>query len=163
MTKISGTFEQLWQDLEVSAKTAGIIDGDLDIVRSSVKNLLVTAGWADPSGVVSFVSTSDQATCVEAAKTELARLAPTLSTQRKLVTAELSSHQNKMQVLSAGAATDFTGTGVSASAPTMAKAGDRCPRCSGAMEPVGLVNDRAALYCDKDRVVLPLPFGTSLR
>lgn len=169
MAKIVGTFENFWLPLEAKAKAVGVKDGDLTAVRASVKNLLVTAGWSDSAGNTSFLSASDQASCLAAAEAEVSRVAPTVAASRKLVVSS-GFHPTKASV-SAGISPPMTLTEmssvptVSASnfRPEMGKAGDRCPRCSATMEPVGLVNDRAALYCAKDRVVTPLPSGTSLR
>lgn len=150
------TFENLWTNiLSAKAASAGVSDGDLDEVRSSVKSALVSAGWVESSGACSFLSNTDKGNCLTAAAEQIQRVAPNLVNNRKVT---------RMQVMSASATTDFApNNAVSASLPGMAKVGDRCSKCSGTMDVVGLVNDRAGLYCSRDRVVLPLPSGTSLK
>lgn len=152
-------FESVWKNVLVpKASALGAVDGDLDKLRSKVKNYLASAGWVLPSGEMSFVSKTDKASCLSAAADQIARVVPTLVESRRVT---------RMQVTAATVSANFVSdpaAHVSASAlPGMASMGDRCPRCSGSMEPVGLVNDRVGLYCTRDRVVLPLPEGTQLR
>jgi hypothetical protein len=169
MFKITGTFDSFWQSIEADVKDLGISDGDLAHARSSVKSVLVAAGWADPSGSVNFLSESDKASCKAAAEAEVARLAPVMNQSRKLsFSAGFQPTKNSLTASTTTAAGAFTEmanvqTVSSNFSPALAKLGDACPRCSGTMQPVGLVNDRAALYCPKDRVVQPLPLGVSLR
>jgi hypothetical protein len=165
MANITGTFDNFWSSIEAKAKELGVVDGDLPQVRTAVKNVLVTAGWADVSGGVNFLSDNDKAAALSAATTEIQRLSPTISQSRKLTfTAGFQPTKNR---LSANTTTTLEMSNVesvsSSFTPHMAKVGDACPRCSGSMQPVGLVNDRSALYCPKDRVVMPLPTGVSLR
>jgi len=165
MAKITGTFDNFWSSIEAKAKELGVVDGDLPQVRTAVKNVLVTAGWADVSGIVNFLSDNDKAAALSAATAEVQRLSPAISQSRKLtLTAGFQPTKNS---LSANTTTTLEMSNVesvsSSFAPQMAKVGDACPRCSGSMQPVGLVNDRSALYCPKDRVVMPLPTGVSLR
>lgn len=165
MTKITGTFDNFWTSIEAKAKELGVVDGDLPQVRTAVKNVLVTAGWADISGAVNFLSDKDKAAAVSAATAEVQRLSPTIAQSRKLTFN--SGFQPTKNSLSANTTTSLEMSNVqsvsSNFAPQMAKVGDACPRCSGSMQPVGLVNERSALYCPKDRVVMPLPAGVSLR
>lgn len=165
MAKITGTFDNFWSSIEAKAKELGVVDGDLPQVRTAVKNVLVTAGWADVSGIVNFLSDNDKAAALSAATAEVQRLSPAISQSRKLtLTAGFQPTKNS---LSANTTTTLEMSNVesvsSSFTPQMAKVGDACPRCSGSMQPVGLVNDRSALYCPKDRVVMPLPTGVSLR
>lgn len=169
MSKITGTFDNFWQPIEAKAKALGVSDGDLPHVRSSVKNVLIASGWADPAGAVNFLSDTDKGACLAAAEAEVARLAPAMNQSRKLTFSagfQPTKHNLSASTTTApGAFTEMANVQTVSSnfSPTMAKVGDACPRCSGAMQPVGLVNDRAALYCPKDRVVQPLPSGVSLR
>ncbi len=165
MAKITGTFDNFWSSIEAKAKELGVVDGDLPQVRTAVKNVLVTAGWADVTGIVNFLSDNDKAAALSAATAEVQRLSPAISQSRKLtLTAGFQPTKNS---LSANTTTTLEMSNVesvsSSFTPQMAKVGDACPRCSGSMQPVGLVNDRSALYCPKDRVVMPLPTGVSLR
>lgn len=166
MAKITGTFDSFWQSLEGTAKDLGVTDGDLPQLRTSVKSVLVAAGWADPSGKTEFLSASDEKACRAAAETEVSRLAPALAQARQLVfTSGFHPTKNSLSAASAPVVTEMTSaqTVTSSFQPQMAKVGDSCPRCSGPMQAVGLVNDRSALYCPKDRVVEPLPVGVSSR
>lgn len=165
-TKISSNFESFWQSLEPKAKGTGMSDGDLAHARSSVKNVLVAAGWSDSSGRIEFLSSADQAACENAALAEVQRIAPSLVQSRKLVFTDgfhPTRHSLSAQTQPQAALAEMTPVVSSNFHPTLAKVGDNCPRCSGAMQAVGLVNDRSALYCPKDRVVMPLPSGVSLR
>ena len=163
MAKISGTFENFWQDLERKAKDQGVGDGDLSQVRRAVKNVLIAAGWADAAGNVEFLSEADKTACKAAADAEVARVVPAMAQARTLnFTAGFHPTKNALQ---ASTATEMTAVSPVSAAfnPVLAKVGDKCPRCEGSMQAVGLVNERAALYCPKDRVVMPLPSGVSLR
>lgn len=166
------TFAALWDKLEPKAKAAGVLDGDLGEVRSSVKNVLISGGWTDAHGVVTFLSDRDQVTALTAAVETIKNVAPVLADQRQAVRASVGFTPTKAQVLSGSATSPVTAAPTpvalssiqnpaaaptSAFAPVMAKIGDKCPRCSGAMEPVALANDRAGIICMRDRVVLPLP------
>jgi hypothetical protein len=165
MAKITGTFDNFWSSIEAKARELGAVDGDLPQIRSAVKNVMVTAGWADVSGSVNFLSKSDKASALSAATAEVQRLSPAITHARKLTFT--AGFQPTKGSLSASASPVLEMSNVesvsSSFSPQMAKVGDACPRCSGSMQPVGLVNDRSALYCPKDRVVMPLPTGVSLR
>ena len=172
MSKINTTFDSLWkQGLEGDAKNLGVIDGDLPQVRNRVKNLFVSAGWTKPDGTTEFVSNQDCANALQAARTELNKVAPLVAAQRKVAAIRASTAgatPTKSGVLSASVAgsapatqqvtLQSTGAEVAAAsfAPNMGKVGDKCPRCYGHMEPVKLANNRAAIYCTRDRVVTPL-------
>jgi hypothetical protein len=167
MAKITGTFDNFWSSIEAKARELGAVDGDLPQIRIAVKNVLVTAGWADVSGIVNFLSETDKASALSAATAEVQRLSPALTQARKLTfTAGFQPTKGSLSA-SASASPVLEMSNVesvsSSFSPQMAKVGDACPRCSGSMQPVGLVNDRSALYCPKDRVVMPLPTGVSLR
>lgn len=174
------SFESLWsRHLEPKAKAHGVRDGDVSKVRTAVKNLLVTAGWADQNGATSFGSIKDFNACLSAATQTIDRVAPPLAAERKLTTVRAGFTPTKSQMLAGSAVALPAATGewtpvtlesvpeVQVAAvtfsPLLAKLGDKCPRCSGSMQPVALVNDRAALYCNRDRVVLPLPPEQTMR
>lgn len=171
MAKISGTFDQLWtSDMESKAKALGVIDGDLHRVRASVKNLLVTAGWAANDGSLSFTSETDRSNAITASMQVLTSTAQRTAAERRVTVAPRGSTPTKASILQASAAAPPQSASFSsaspvrvASFPALAKVGDRCPRCNGNMDPVGLVNDRGALYCPRDRVVLPLSPDVSVR
>ena len=173
MSKISGTFEELWQSgMEANAKDLGVLDGDLATVRSKVKNLLIRAGWAQSDGSVGFVSDLDHANALQACRKELNAAADKLVSERKVVRASAvpGSTPTKEQVLSASSnvpqeATLYPSAIVDASSalPKIGHIGDRCPRCSASMQPVGLANNKAALYCTQDRVVVPLASDITVR
>lgn len=164
MAKISSTFESFWQSLEVKAKELGVGDGDLPQLRSGVKNVLVAAGWSNTSGKLEFLSASDQSACEAAAMAEMQRVAPAMAQSRKL-TFTSGFNPTKHNLSASTTTTEMASVSpvTSAFSPMMAKVGDTCPRCSGSMQAVGLVNERSALYCPKDRVVMPLPSGVTLR
>jgi hypothetical protein len=164
---IKTTFEDLWKaGLEGDAKAFGVIDGDLLQIRNKVKNLFVSAGWTKPDGTTVFVSDMDCANALQAARTELNKSAPLVAATRKASTLQASSASatpTKSSVLSASHASSqpvalhSTGSELAAAfAPQLGRVGDRCPRCQGRMEPVKLVNAKAANYCTRDRVVVPL-------
>lgn len=182
MAKITGTFDKLWnQGMADDARKLGVIDGDLLTVRSRVKALFVSAGWAQPDGTVEFVTEQDAANALQAAREVVEKTSTRLAAERKVVRAHpvsAGTTPTKMQVLSGNArpidhineagssSAVLHSTGAVATAsfnPKMGQVGDRCPRCHGSMEPVGLVNERGALYCSRDRVVQPLPDGTQVR
>jgi len=173
--KITGTFDEIWnQGMEANAKALGVRDGDLPKVRAKVKNLFISAGWASPEGDVEFVSQLDAANALQAARKELSRVAERVAHEGKVVRATAGTTPTKSQVLSASAGSDPTGPTTAtihtshtieagAFAPKMGKVGDRCPRCMGSMEPVGLANGKGAIYCTRDRVVVPLSQDTQVR
>ena len=171
MAKISGSFDNLWtSELEAKAKAFGVIDGDLSRIRATVKNALISADWALNDGSLLFSSENDKANAVKAAVEVLSAASQRQVAERRVtVRPTVGSSPTKAQVLQASTGVDsmsFSSVSTVKSgsfSPDMAKAGDKCPRCSGAMDPVGLVNDRAALYCPRDRVVLPLPPASSVR
>lgn len=178
MAKITGTFNKLWkQGMEDDARRLGVIDGDLAAVRAKVKNTLVSGGWANAEGNVEFVTEQDAANALQAAQKTLIAASERLAKERKVVRTSSGVTPTKASVLSASTVhvdpsekrvvnlTSAGNTHVDASAfsPKMGEVGDRCPRCRGSMDPVGLVNDRAGLYCTRDRVVVPLPTGTQVR
>lgn len=164
MAKISSSYEDFWQVLEAKAKELGLTDGDLPHVFTAVKNVVVSAGWADQTGAMSFLSESDKEACVQASFAEIERIAPKLEHERKLTfKSGFSPTKSNLKPGTTTAQISSTGTLSSSSLVAMGKPGDRCPRCSGSMQPVGLVNDKAALYCPKDRVVLPLAGDASIR
>jgi hypothetical protein len=171
MAKITGNFDNLWtSDLEAKAKGLGVIDGDLPRVRAAVKNALVSADWAANDGSLTFLSENDRNNAVKAALDVLTTVSQRASADRRVTVKPTGSSPTKSQVLlasTAGAPTtafaSVTPVRNGAFTPDVAKAGDKCPRCSGSMEPVGLVNDRAGLYCSRDRVVLPLSAASSVR
>lgn len=150
------SFEDIWgTTLVAKAKSAGVRDGDLDQVRSSVKNMLVSSGWVTADGKTNFLSSVDANAALSAATSHLEKVAEPLVQASKVTRA---------QVIQASMMTDFhsAGTSVVAGLPGVATVGDRCTKCSGAMDVVSLVNDRVGLYCTRDRVVLPLPAGTEI-
>ena len=175
MKKLNASFESVWStSLEPKARALGAIDGDLDRVRAAAKSLMITAGWTNNTGDCSFVNEGDLSNCLSATVQLVENTTKSVVAQRRVVTAKAGFGPTKAQVVagsaralvSASAPTvELTSTQVAASnfAPAMARVGDRCPRCSGSMEPVGLVNERAGLYCPRDRVVLPLPADQSVR
>jgi hypothetical protein len=177
MAKITGTFDKLWnQGMADDARRLGVVDGDLSRVRSKVKNLLIDAGWAKADGAVEFVTEQDAANALQAAHKVLTSAAASFSAQRKVVKASVGHSPTRAQVLSGSTIssavsndpvtvnlTSANTVDAGSFNPEMGKVGDRCPRCHGSMEPVGLVNDRAGLYCPRDRVVSPLPAGTQVR
>lgn len=166
---IKTTFDLLWKKgLENDAKNLGVIDGDLGTVRAKVKNLFVSAGWAEPDGTASFVSDLDFANALQAARAELNKVAPFIAATRKVeaIRASAGGSPTKSQVvagksLSASAEVTLQSTGnlVTAAtfAPKMGQVGDKCPRCNSQMDPVMLANKQPAIYCVRDRVVTPLP------
>jgi len=178
MAKIIGTFDNLWnKGMASDARSLGVRDGDLHTVRSKVKNLLVGSGWATPDGKVEFVTEQDAANALLAARNVIEEASATLSASAKIVVASAGTSPTKQQVLSGSAKATVVSSGTeqvtltstnsevvnAAFHPKMAQAGDRCPRCHGAMEPVSLANERGGIYCRQDRVVLPLPTGTQVR
>ena len=171
MSKITGTFEDMWrQGMEEDARKLGVRDGDLPKVRAKVKNLFISAGWGKADGSLEFVSQLDAANALQAAKKELSAVAERVAQQSKVVQAAAGTTPTKSQVLSASSDTPKLATlhsshtlEAGAFAPKMGSVGDRCPRCHGSMEPVGLANGKAAIYCIRDRVVTPLPQDTQVR
>jgi hypothetical protein len=175
---IKTSFEQLWAgELEAKARAAGAIDGDIPRIRSAAKNLLISAGWAETTGECHFLSDGDKGACLTAAAETIERTTGQLVSERNLVraTTQPGFSPTKTQVL-AGSAQAAVSAGVETMVlesvqqvsagsftPACAKLGDRCPRCSGSMETVGLVNDKASIYCTRDRVVLPLSSDYSMR
>lgn len=167
MNSNKNTFDAIWQQMEPNARELGIRDGDLPRIRSKVKSLFISAGWANKEGVVEFMNDLDAATALQAARKELERTARLVASEEaasKLV-ARAGSTPTKAQVLSASSSVSLHSTGVSSGSfsPRMGSVGDRCPRCHGSMEPVGLANGKTAIYCTKDRVVLPLSPEDSAR
>ncbi len=163
---IKTTFETIWEkSLETVARQNGAVDGDLHRVRTAAKNLLVAAGWAQPSGDCSFVSDADLQACVSAAVPAVTRAAKQAESERRLAPPTPGLSPTKRQIMAGAETVELTSAQLTASAfsPQMAQVGDRCPRCSGSMEPVGLVNERAGLYCVRDRVVLPLASEQAVR
>jgi hypothetical protein len=171
MSRIKSSFSQVWsKHLEAKAREAGAIDGDIPRLQNSAKNLMVSAGWTSPDGQCDFVSPQDLSACVQAAAEEIASTAQKLAGERRLRRLPVGSTTTKSQVTSGsahqiGAAAELSSaqTTSSSAMPIMAKPGDRCPRCSGSMRSLGLVNDRAGLYCQRDRVVLPLSADFQMR
>lgn len=175
MSKLNATFESVWKELEPKARALGAIDGDIDRVAIAARNLMITAGWASRDGTCDFVSDTDRATCLKATSEVVENTTKLVVAQRRVVHARPGFGVTKAQVLAGGAratisaqvasTVELTSTQIAANAfaPGFAKVGDRCPRCSGSMEPVGLVNERAGLYCPRDRVVLPLSADQSVR
>lgn len=172
MAKITGSFDNLWtSELEAKAKGLGVIDGDLPRIRASVKNALISADWVTNDGTVTFSSENDKSNALKAAVEVLTISSQRTTAERRVVVRpQAGMSPTKSQVLLASSASAAP-TGFSsvspvrngAFSPEMAKAGDKCPRCNSTMEPVGLVNERAALYCSRDRVVEPLSADSSVR
>jgi hypothetical protein len=172
MAKTTSSFDHLWtSELEAKAKSLGVIDGDLPRIRATVKNTLISADWAANDGTVTFSSEEDRNNAIKAAVDVLTIASQRTAAERRVVVKPtVGSAPTKSQVLLASAGGDALTAFSSVStvrtgafAPEMAKAGDKCPRCNSSMEPIGLVNDRAALYCSRDRVVLPLSASSSVR
>jgi len=172
MAKITGSFDNLWtSELEAKAKSLGVIDGDLSHIRASVKNALISADWVEKDGTLSFSSENDRTNALKAAVDVLTVNSQRAAAERKVVvrpTAGTSPTKSQVLLASATSASPTAFSSVSpvrtgAFAPEMAKPGDKCPRCNSTMEPVGLVNERAALYCSRDRVVEPLSAASSVR
>ncbi len=170
MAKIIGSFDQLWtSDLEAKAKALGALDGDLPRVRATVKNALISADWASNDGSLRFSSDNDQNNALKAAVEAMTSASQRAAAERKVTVKHAGVAPTRSQVLLASASappTTFSSVSpvrTGAFSPESAKAGDKCPRCNSMMEPVGLVNERAALYCSRDRVVLPLSAESSVR
>jgi hypothetical protein len=171
--KITGTFEGIWKDgLEGDAQKAGVRDGDLHRVRARLKALFIRAGWATPEGNVDFVSEEDAANALIAARRELDTVASKVAHEGRVTRSVAGSSPTKSQVLSAAMRSEQQMATLHSSpqnevsgsfAPRMGQTGDHCPRCSSAMEPVRLANQRAALYCTRDRVVIPMSPDTQIR
>jgi len=163
------SFSDLWAThLEAKALAAGAVDGDFQSIRVAARNVLVSAGWDDGQGALNFVSNTDLASCIKAAVEAVETSAHLASHHRLAARAQpvVGASATKAQVLSAYSMAEFTSAQkapVASFSPLMAKPGDRCPRCSGSMEPVILVNDKPAVYCTKDRVVLPLSIDAQNR
>ncbi len=167
-------FNHLWQTiLEPKAKDMGLIDGDMPKVRSAVKNMMVSAGWSDVEGKVDFISAEDLNAGMEASLDIIKVIGPTLVASRR-VTHRHGFTPTKTQIVDTTVSpvvqasvepVELTSTQSVTAAfhPEMGKVGDRCPKCSGSMEPVALVNERGAIMCQRDRVVTPLPIGYSVR
>lgn len=176
MNKLSASFESVWKEnLEPKARALGAHDADLDRARTAAKNMMIAAGWATVDGKCEFISENDLKNCLETTTPVVEKATQTAMADRRVVTAQTGFVPTKAQVV-AGAAKALVSAGAepveltsaqvttaSNSLAGLAAVGDRCPRCSGSMDPVGLVNDRAGLYCPRDRVVLPLPANQTVR
>ncbi len=166
--KKTSTFESFWaQNLEPKAKAHGVVDGDLSRIRGAVKNLLISAGWATVEGAMTLSSDKDAANCLTAAAASVDATAPFVAAERKVVRVSAGSTPTKGMLRASAdgdSVVDFASqTTVNPEFPVLASVGDACPRCKGSMEPVALANNKAAVYCNRDRVVLPLPANLEVR
>ena len=156
------TFEDMWTGgLEHDAKTAGVADGDLSIVRQKVKAALVSATWSDNDGNLNIVSDKDMISCLHTAKSVLDKASSKLSQKRVKASLTAGQTPTKNSVLSAGTMSVVpTRTVVNAGfSPQLSNPGDACPKCGGQMVVVGLANNKPAQFCKNDRVCVPMHQG----
>ena len=152
--------ETFWAKVEPRARELGAQDSDNTILRSKVKNLLISASWGSPSGELSFLSDSDEANAISAAMDLVDEEAVKVVAVRHRANREIrvGCTPTATGVSQAVSASTFSPVGQApvAPLPPPVTLDTRCPRCSSPMNTVGLANDGAAIYCSKDRIVLPL-------
>lgn len=157
------TWSAFWGSIEDTARKSGAVDVDLVALANSTRNLLISAGWCGVDNTVVFSSENDRANAVAAATDHVKDQTPIVVggriRQNRVIRAgyELSPSQAKDHAtLSASNFMPVENTAAVSPLPGLADTGSKCPRCEGSMVVVGLVNDKAAVYCLKDRIALPL-------
>ena len=159
MASISGSFDDLWNSGLVDiAKKVGLSGSDIASIRSAVKNRFVSAGWADTNGNLDFVSDADAAFALGEAKKIVDSRSRKVHASRTLNAHHNPSNSPTRTSLSASSNVglmDHPSVSVGSFSPKLASPGDPCPRCNSTMEAVLLANNKSALYCTKDRVVVP--------
>lgn len=149
---VKTTFQVFWtRHLEPKARRLGAQDADIEALKSKAKSLIVDAGWGDLAGKISCISKQDFSACLKAS---IENLGPSV---QKVVTARQDRANTAAATVGINLSASTMPTFQSANFnPVMAQVGEACPRCSSAMIPVNLVNGRAGVYCQSDRVVLPV-------
>jgi hypothetical protein len=156
MASINSSLEDFWAaNFDGRAREHRLTRPQTDALRAAVKGTLIDAGWAKPDGTLAFSSKADANTAYKAAMRRFQPLAERLARE-----ARVRSPLPVSASVSAPANVPITSVNGSTFRPGVPGVHDKCPRCSSQMEPVRLVNDRVAIFCSKDRVVLPLPAGT---
>jgi len=167
MTPTKFSFDPYWNErLVPTAMKLGAIDGDLPRIRTAVKNTLITSGWANVHEMVEVTSLNDYNACLKAALDTVARVTPNLVASRTVVkkTAGMAPTKAALSASAQPQSVVLQSTQhIAASFPTTAHAGQTCPRCNSIMSAVTLANDQGAVYCRRDRVVLPLPSDHAVR
>lgn len=159
MATNSCSIEDFWTaNFEGRAREHRLPQPATDALRAAVKGTLIDAGWASPDGTLTFSSKADATAAYRASLRRFQPLAERLAREAQV---RFTGAPMRASV-SASAEVPFTPVSGAAFHPGVPSVHDKCPRCSSAMEPVRLVNDRVGIFCSKDRVVLPLPVGTQL-
>jgi hypothetical protein len=164
---MTNTLDAFWADVcQPMLAQQGGNDGDVQAARNKVKAMLVSAGWCGADGVLSFVSPQDRRTAerqalvavvssvarsvavrAQAAATQQPGMVPTVAS----VAMQAIETRQVVEMHTLSAATE------NPLAFAMAKVGDPCPKCQAPMTTISLANSRPALFCNKDKVVVPLP------
>lgn len=160
------TMEEFWTGVEGRARALGAQDSDVAQLRSKTKNLLVSAEWSDTSGNISFSSDNDEKNAISAAVALIEDETGALIAKRQRSNRVIrAGYAPTSSAITAGVSqTELTASTFRPAAETAHMAelpgpvtmDSRCPRCNSAMQATGLVNNGTALYCSKDRIVLPL-------
>ena len=157
---IKSNMETFWAKVEPRARELGAQDSDVAVIRQKVKNLLISAEWCTSNGDVSFLSKGDEANAISAATTLVDDEAVHVVAKRHRGNRELrigcTPTANGVATLMSASTFSPVGQAPVAPLPERVTLDTRCPRCSSAMGTIGLANDGAAIYCSKDRIVLPL-------
>lgn len=163
MTKqIRVSFDDFWKKISEKSSLRG--DSELtNIARANTLSELSQLGWVREGVVEASADGLSKALaagvrCVERAIARHSREEETrkasASARAKLLSAFTKPEPVKNTL---SARSQFAHTGPKEMFnPVMAKFDEKCPRCGSAMQAVSLVNAKMAVFCTRDRVVLPV-------
>ena len=155
------SMEDFWSaNFEGRAREHRLTQPQTASLRAAVKGTLIDAGWAQPDGTLTFSSKADAAAAYKASIRRFQPLAERLAREARVQVGSTPTRASVSASASAPANVPLTSLNGSSFHPGVPGLHDNCPRCSSPMQPVRLVNERVAIFCSKDRVVLPLPVGT---